>query len=126
MDRFRAIGLLLTAVLAGLAAACTPTAAAPAWTFTPASSAAPGAATSGPGGAVLGTVELSAIDIAYEPAHVVVPKAGKYEVKLVNKGTISHDITFADGKKLFMGSSGTGAPKDGRDPTEGGTKKPGR
>ena len=28
------------------------------------------------------------------------------------------DITFADGKKLFMGSSGTGAPRDGRDPTE--------
>jgi len=28
------------------------------------------------------------------------------------------DITFADGKKLFMGSSGTGAPRDGKDPTE--------
>ena len=28
------------------------------------------------------------------------------------------DITFPDGKKLFMGSSGTGAPQDGRDPTE--------
>jgi uncharacterized protein DUF6152 len=28
------------------------------------------------------------------------------------------DVTFADGRKLFMGSSGTGAPKDGKDPTE--------
>ena len=28
------------------------------------------------------------------------------------------DITFPDGKKLFVGSSGTGAPKDGRDDTE--------
>jgi len=28
------------------------------------------------------------------------------------------DITFTDGQKLFMGSSGTGAPLDGRDPTE--------
>ena len=28
------------------------------------------------------------------------------------------DITFADGRKLFMGSSGTGAPADGRDPSE--------
>lgn len=28
------------------------------------------------------------------------------------------DITLADGRKLFMGSSGTGAPLDGRDPTE--------
>lgn len=28
------------------------------------------------------------------------------------------DVTFADGKKIFLGSSGTGAPKDGRDPTD--------
>jgi hypothetical protein len=28
------------------------------------------------------------------------------------------DVTFADGKQVFMGSSGTGAPKDGSDPTE--------
>ena len=28
------------------------------------------------------------------------------------------DITFPDGRTLFMGSSGTGAPKDGRDPNE--------
>lgn len=28
------------------------------------------------------------------------------------------DITFSDGRTLFMGSSGTGAPSDGRDPTE--------
>ena len=28
------------------------------------------------------------------------------------------DVTFADGSKLFLGSSGTGAPIDGRDPTE--------
>jgi hypothetical protein len=28
------------------------------------------------------------------------------------------DVTFANGSKLFLGSSGTGAPRDGRDPTE--------
>ena len=28
------------------------------------------------------------------------------------------DITFADGRKLFVGSSGTGAPKDGKDATD--------
>ena len=28
------------------------------------------------------------------------------------------DLTFKDGRKLFMGSSGTGAPRDGRDTTE--------
>ena len=33
------------------------------------------------------------------------------------------DITFPDGRTLFMGSSGTGAPKDGRDPND--RKKPG-
>jgi len=28
------------------------------------------------------------------------------------------DVTFTDGRKIFMGSSGTGAPRDGRDPIE--------
>jgi hypothetical protein len=28
------------------------------------------------------------------------------------------DLTFTDGRKLFMGSSGTGAPRDGRDAGE--------
>ncbi len=28
------------------------------------------------------------------------------------------DLTFPDGRKLFMGSSGTGAPTDGKDPTD--------
>ena len=28
------------------------------------------------------------------------------------------DLTLPDGRTLFMGSSGTGAPRDGRDPTE--------
>lgn len=30
------------------------------------------------------------------------------------------DITFTDGRQIFMGSSGTGAPRDGADPSEGG------
>jgi hypothetical protein len=28
------------------------------------------------------------------------------------------DLTFPDGRRLFVGSSGTGAPRDGRDVTE--------
>ena len=28
------------------------------------------------------------------------------------------DLAFADGRRIFMGSSGTGAPKDGYDPRE--------
>jgi Family of unknown function (DUF6152) len=35
------------------------------------------------------------------------------------------DVTFTDGRKIFMGSSGTGAPRDGRDPIEKPVKKPG-
>ena len=35
------------------------------------------------------------------------------------------DVTFTDGRKMFMGSSGTGAPRDGKDPTEPPVKKPG-
>ena len=34
------------------------------------------------------------------------------------------NITFPDGRKLFLGSTGTGAPVDGADPTEGGAKPP--
>jgi nitrite reductase (NO-forming) len=107
VERFKPLAILLVFV----AAACTPTAAGPGWTFTPAgpaSSAAP-ATTPAPGGTggVLGTVELSAVDIAYEPTHVKVPKAGMYEIKLVNNGAISHDITFSDGKAAVAAAGET-------------------
>lgn len=37
------------------------------------------------------------------------------------------DMTLPDGRTLFMGSSGTGAPRDGKDPNDRTpTKKPGR
>jgi hypothetical protein len=35
-----------------------------------------------------------------------------------SKRANGRDLTLADGKKLFMGSSGTGAPRDGKDATE--------
>jgi nitrite reductase (NO-forming) len=121
VNRFKPLGLVLAAVLAAAAAACTPTAAGPAWTFTPAlpgSSSAPAAtggpnATGGTGGSgeVLGTIELNAIDIAYESPHVTVPKAGTYEVKLVNKGTITHDVTFADGTQVVSAAGETRSTK---------------
>ena len=111
MDRFKALGILITVSLAGMAAAFTPTAAGPGWTFTPpapASSQAPGT-TEAPGGAgdLLGTVELDAIDIAYEQPHVVVPKPGRYEIKLVNKGVVGHDVTFADGTQVVAAAGET-------------------
>jgi len=41
-----------------------------------------------------------------------------YQSKDKSKRANGRNLTFADGRKLFMGSSGTGAPKDGADPTE--------
>ena len=41
-----------------------------------------------------------------------------YQAKDGSMKANGRDITFPDGRKVFMGSSGTGAPKDGRDPTE--------
>ena len=41
-----------------------------------------------------------------------------YQAKDGSMRANGRDITLPDGKKLFVGSSGTGAPLDGRDPTE--------
>ena len=41
-----------------------------------------------------------------------------YQAKDGSLRANGRDLTFPDGRKLFMGSSGTGAPRDGRDPTE--------
>ena len=41
-----------------------------------------------------------------------------YQAKDGSNKMNGRDITFPDGRKLFMGSSGTGAPRDGRDPSE--------
>ena len=39
-----------------------------------------------------------------------------YRAKSGQNRANGRDLTFPDGRKLFMGSSGTGAPSDGRDP----------
>ncbi len=41
-----------------------------------------------------------------------------YQAKDGTNKANGRDLTLADGRKLFLGSSGTGAPKDGSDPTE--------
>ncbi len=41
-----------------------------------------------------------------------------YQSKDRSNRANGRDITFEDGRKLFMGSSGTGAPRDGKDPRE--------
>jgi hypothetical protein len=41
-----------------------------------------------------------------------------YRAKNGTNRANGRDVTFPDGRRLFMGSSGIGAPRDGRDPTE--------
>ncbi len=41
-----------------------------------------------------------------------------YQAKDGTQKANGRDLTFENGTRLFMGSSGTGAPRDGRDPTE--------
>lgn len=41
-----------------------------------------------------------------------------YQAKDGSLKANGRDLTFEDGRRLFMGSSGTGAPRDGRDPRE--------
>ena len=41
-----------------------------------------------------------------------------YRAKNGSNRANGRDVQFPDGKKLFMGSSGIGAPTDGKDPTE--------
>jgi nitrite reductase (NO-forming) len=85
--------------------ACTPAASTkPGWTYSPPIAGGP---TTGPsdagggggGGAIVGTIDLDAVDIAFEPSQIEVDKPGRYTVNLHNTGTITHDITFPDGTK---------------------------
>ena len=41
-----------------------------------------------------------------------------YRAKNGTNRANGRDLTFPDGRRLFMGSSGIGAPKDGKDPSE--------
>ena len=41
-----------------------------------------------------------------------------YQAKDGSMRANGRDLTLPDGRKLFLGSSGTGAPRDGSDPTE--------
>lgn len=51
------------------------------------------------------------------PTGIEIVVAG-FQAKDGTRKANGRDVTFADGKRLFLGSSGTGAPRDGRDPGE--------
>ena len=46
-----------------------------------------------------------------------------YQSKDLSNRANGRNITYDDGRTLFMGSSGTGAPRDGADPTEKATEE---
>jgi nitrite reductase (NO-forming) len=95
--------LTLGAAVALVAVACAPSAGAPTWTYPPGGAASLGspAPTQGgtAGGEVLGMLEVTAIDLGFEPKELSVERAGTYAVHFMNNGAIPHDITFADGTK---------------------------
>ena len=41
-----------------------------------------------------------------------------YKAKNGSNRANGRDVTFTDGRKMFLGSSGTGAPRDGKDASE--------
>ena len=55
-----------------------------------------------------------------KPGTVIVVRGYQSKGKLCLPRCIANgrDVTFPDGRKVFMGSAGTGAPRDGADPRE--------
>ena len=131
MLRTRTLTALAAVVLLG---ACTPRASTQQWTFSPlgggppsgapstsvdpGSSNRPGGARGAGNGEVLGTLEITSVDLGFEPRELLVSTPGKYEVKLTNDGAIPHDITFPDGQQVVAESGESGSvvvevPADG-------------
>ena len=64
-----------------------------------ASQASPSASAAAPSGPI-GTIEVRAFDLGFEPAMVHVDAPGTYAVTFTNDGGVLHDLTFADGTKI--------------------------
>ena len=48
----------------------------------------------------VGSIEIHAFDLGFEPAMAHVSSPGRYRVTFVNDGGILHDLTFADGTRI--------------------------
>ncbi len=68
-------------------------------------------------GGAPGALLRGGFNLDYLPPGVVIRVEG-YRAKDGSKRANGRDVVFEDGTRLFFGSSGTGAPRDGRDPTE--------
>ena len=53
---------------------------------------------------VLETLEIRAVDLAYQPSALTVAKPGRYVVKLLNTGQMPHNISFPDGVTISAGA----------------------
>jgi nitrite reductase (NO-forming) len=126
--------LAAAALLTLVTAACS-SAAKPGWTWAPAADSPGGtpgtgqvaashapAATTAPGtgapGDVLGSLEITAVDLGFQPGSFTVAQPGKYEIRLSNTGSIIHDVTFPDGTAIVAESGQTASavvdvPADG-------------
>jgi manganese oxidase len=62
-----------------------------------ASGVQPSPAAATPASGPVGTIEVHAFDLGFEPAMVHVDQPGTYTVTFVNDGGTFHDVTFADG-----------------------------
>jgi plastocyanin len=62
-----------------------------------ASGAQPSPAAATPASQPVGTIEVHAFDLGFEPAMLHVDQPGTYTVQFVNDGGTFHDVTFADG-----------------------------
>jgi len=58
-------------------------------------------------GSPIGTIEISAFDLGFDPATVDVAEAGVYHVSFRNTGALAHDLTFADGTQLTAAAEAT-------------------
>ncbi|MCY7418765.1 MAG: hypothetical protein LH650_09765, partial [Chloroflexi bacterium] len=82
----------------------------------PAAESAPPAATqptvapseAPPSGEVAGTLDIVAIDLAFQPNALSVPAPGTYSVRLTNNGDIFHDIQFGDAVPIGADPGQTG------------------
>jgi nitrite reductase (NO-forming) len=117
------VGRLITlSALVALAASACASSSGPQWTFKPADAgstpdAVPAAAhteaspTAAPAAEATSSIAISAFDLGFTPAAITVPAAGTYPVMFTNTGTVTHDVTFADGTKISAdaGKTATGS-----------------
>src|SRR5262249_18529608 len=116
MDTWRRRTAILFAAGALVAGGCT-SAAGPTWSFAPTASSgsgtsgamtssapspSPAPAASSPSGdlaAASEAITVEAFDLGFRPSMVHVAAAGTYPVTFTNTGSMTHDLTFADGTK---------------------------